>query len=200
MKKIIITIAILTAAALVAIGVCYYIVSANASGRIYTETDRIPHRKAGLLLATSPYTAEGERNTHFDNRIEAAADLFHARKIDCIIASGGDYSDEGGYDEPTAIRDSLTARGVPADRIIADYNGRRTILSIESARDSLRLDSVTIISQRYHNERALYLADAEGLNAIAYDAAPSPIASKRIRNTLREYLARVKMFIDLARR
>ena len=200
MKKILVIAMIAFVVVLLALGVCYYIVSRNADGRTFDNVADIPYNKVGILLATSPYTAEGERNTHFDNRIDAADTLFKAHMIDYIIASGGDYrsSQADGYDEPAAIRDSLTARGIPADRIIADYDGRRTISSIRSAKEKFHLDSVTLISQQYHTERAIYLADALGVNAIGYNAAPSPIPSKRLRNTLREYFARVKMFLDLA--
>ena len=185
MKKILIIAMIAFVVVLLALGVCYYIVSRNADGRTFDNVADIPYNKVGILLATSPYTAEGERNTHFDNRIDAADTLFKAHKIDYIIASGGDYrsSQADGYDEPAAIR---------------DYDGRRTISSIRSAKEKFHLDSVTLISQQYHNERAIYLADALGVNAIGYNAAPSPIPSKRLRNTLREYFARVKMFLDLA--
>lgn len=57
--------------------------------------------------------------------------------------------------------------------------------------------SLTLISQKYHNERAIYLADKYGIKAIGYNAQPSPIRKNRIKNTLREFLARPKMFIDI---
>lgn len=178
------------------------IVASNADGRTFSSTADIPHNKVGLLLATSPNTADGTRNLHFDSRINAAAELFNAGKIDWIIASGGDYrsTEENGADEPQAIRDSLTARGIPADRILTDYEGTRTLNSIVKAKKVYGLDSVTIISQKFHNERSIYLADRIGLHAIAFDAAPVPVLANRFRNELREYLARVKMFLDILTR
>lgn len=177
---------------------CYVIVSSNASDRIFDEVKDIPHNKVGLLLATSPITPSGAHNFYFDNRITAADELYKAGKIDFIIASGGDYtkSQTNGCDEPRAILDSLVARGIPADRIIPDYEGTRTLNSIVKAREGYNLDSVTLISQKYHNERAIYLADKYGIKVVGYNALPSPIRRNRIKNTLREYLARVKMFID----
>ncbi len=90
--------------------------------------------------------------------------------------------------------DSLVARGVPADRIILDYGGTTTRNSIYKAGQIYDLDSVTIISQKDHNERAIFLANLCQIEAIGYNAAPSHIRRNRIKNTLREYLARVKMF------
>lgn len=176
----------------------YVIVSSNASDRIFDEVKDIPHNKVGLLLATSPITPGGAHNFYFDNRITAADELYKAGKIDFIIASGGDYtkSQTNGCDEPRAILDSLVARGIPADRIILDYEGTRTLNSIVKAKEGYGLDSLTLISQKYHNERAIYLADKYGIKVVGYNALPSPIRRNRIKNTLREHLARVKMFID----
>ena len=178
----------------------HFIVVGNASDRTYDDVDSTPHNKYGLLLATSPITPGGAHNFYFGNRIKAAEELYKAGKIVYIIASGGDYTKEhkNGCDEPAAIRDSLVVRGIPADRIILDYEGLRTINSIVKAKEVYGLDSVTLISQKYHNERAIYLADHYNLHAVGYNAEPSPIRRNRIKNTLREYLARVKMFIDLA--
>lgn len=181
------------------VAACYLVVIANASGRTYDDVGEIPHNKVGLLLATSPFTAGGARNFYFENRIKAADVLYKAGKVDYIIASGGDYrhSEYHGYDEPQAILDSLVARGIPKERIILDYEGTRTLNSIAKAKETYGLDSLTLISQKYHNERAIYLADKYGIRAIGYNVAPSPIRRNRIKNTLREYLARVKMFIDI---
>lgn len=178
--------------------VCYFMVSANASGRLYDDPAKTPHYRHALLPATSPVTPDGRRNSHFTNRIDAAAALFAAAKIDTLIASGGDYrtSETFGCDEPAAIRDSLAKRGVDPKRIILDYDGTRTLRSIVKAREVYGLDSVLIISQKFHNERALWLSDKEGLRAEAFNAAPSPFLKYRLKNQLREFAARVKMYLD----
>ena len=83
---------------------------------------------------------------------------------------------------------------VPDNLISLEYQGTRTLHSITKVKD---LGSITIISQKYHNERAIYLAEHCGLQAVAYNAAMPNIAKKKIRNISREFLARVKLFIDL---
>lgn len=192
------TTGVATAVLLLIIG-CYYAVVWNASGKTYESIEDMPHNKVGLLLATSPITSSGAHNYYFDNRIQAADELYKAGKVDFIIASGGDYiqTQKNGCNEPKAILDSLVARGVPVDRIILDYEGTRTLNSIVKAKEAYGLDSLTLISQKYHNERAIYLAEKYGIYAIGYNAQPSPIRRNRIKNMLREYLARIKMFIDL---
>lgn len=175
---------------------CNLIVAWDSNGKIYDSVSQIPHNRVGLLLATSPITPGGAHNFYFDNRIKAADELYKAGKIDYIIASGGDYTktQKIGCDEPKSILDSLVARGVPAYRIILDYEGTTTRNSIYKAGQIYDLDSMTIISQKDHNERAIFLAGLCQIKAVGYNAAPSHIRRNRIKNTLREYLARVKMF------
>jgi SanA protein len=177
---------------------CNLSVAFKARGRIYDKVSDMPHNRVALLLATSPITPRGGHNFYFDNRITAAYDLYANGKVDYIIASGGDYRDVHAYgcDEPKAILDSLVARGVPSKRIILDYEGTRTLNSIVKAKQVYQLDSVTIISQPEHNARAIAIADHYGLYTVAYSAAPSHIRRSRIKNTIREYLARVKMYLD----
>ena len=181
--------------ALLVVG-CNLIVVWDSKGKTYDSVSQIPHNRVGLLLATSPTTSGGAHNFYFDNRIKAADELYKVGKIDYIIASGGDYTktQKIGCDEPKSILDSLVAWGVPAERIILDYEGTTTRISIYKAGQIYGLDSVTIISQKDHNERAIFLANLCQIKAVGYNAAPSHIRRNRIKNTLREYLARVKMF------
>ena len=183
----------------IVIAVCNILVVNNAKGRTFDNLSDVPTREIGLLLGTSPITPDGAHNYYFDNRMKAAADLYHAGKIRRILVSGGDYTmtEKHGCDEPTAMRDSLVAYGVPDTCIIEHWQGWRTINSIEAVQELYDFDNITIISQKYHNERALYQADHLGVTAIGYNAEPSPIRRNRIKNTIREYFARVKLFIDL---
>lgn len=123
--------------------------------------------------------------------------MFHQGKVKQIIANGGNYTVQDGYNELAAMRDSLTAYGVPDSVMILDNKGTRTLNSILQAKMIFGIDNVTIISQTYHNERALYLANHYGMEAVAYNATTPDIWRKKLKNGLREYLARVKMFIDL---
>lgn len=183
----------------VAVVSCYIVVSINANGKIYNTVEEIPYNKVGLLLGTSPVTPQGEHNYYyFDNRIQATAELYHNGRISRIIASGGDYSKhENGCNELTAMRNSLLAYGVPDSVITLDYQGLRTLNSIVKAKIIYGLDSITIISQKYHNERAIWLAEHYGLYAIAYNAKTPDITDKRIKKISREFLARAKMFLDI---
>lgn len=180
---------------------CDATVSRNASDKTYDNVDSIPHRKVGMILGTSPVsTWNGRRNYYFDHRIKAGAELYKAGKVDWLVVSGGDYrNSENGFDEPVAMRDSLMKQGVDSTHIILDYDGTRTLNSIAKMRDVYCQDSIIIISQKYHNERALYQAKHLGINAIGFNAKTPGRRTSWWRNRGREVLARVKLFIDMVR-
>lgn len=166
-----------------------------AAPRIYSSVDSIPHNKVALLLGTSPLNRIGRPNSYFINRINTAANLYRAHKVDYIIASGDNHIAE--YDEPSAMRDSLIAHGVPEDRIVLDYAGFRTLDSVVRSKEVFGCDSITIISQADHDARALYLADANGIEAVAIAAPFRAGRWVRMRLALREWIARDKMMLDI---
>ncbi len=167
----------------------------TTSSKIYDNIDLIPHNKVALLLGTNPLNKYGRPNSYFTNRIDIASQLYHAGKVDFIIASGDNHIKE--YDEPTAMRDSLIAHGVPENRIILDFAGFRTLDSVVRAKEVFGCDSLTIISQNDHCARALYLAQANGISAVAISAPLRAGRLVRTRLALREWLARDKMILDL---
>ena len=196
--KIIIWSIAIIAAIIALISVCDISVSKNATGKTFDDVDSIPHRKVGLILGTPPIsTWDGRKSDYLDNRIEAGADLYKAGKVDWLVVSGRVH--ENGYDEPVVMCVSLIKRGVDSTRIILDYDGTCTLNSIAKMRDVYCQDSITIISQEYHNERALYQAKHLGIEAIAFNAKTPGRRTSWLRNRGREVLARVKLFIDLAR-
>lgn len=179
--------------------VCNQMVVDNAEGKTWDEMDGVGYREVGLLLGTTPQTRIGNRrNLFFLYRIDAAEELYKAGKIGKILISGDENSLDG-INEPECMRDSLIARGVPSEAIMLDGKGFRTILSVIHANQVYGLKSFTIISQRFHNERALYQAEHLGLDVKDLQAfnARSPFSEMAVMIYVREYFARVKMFWDL---
>ena len=179
--------------------ICNQIVVNNAEGKVFSDIDSIKYNKVGLLLGTTPQARIGRiTNAFFTYRIDAAEQLYKAGKIDAILISGDENSLDG-INEPECMRDSLVARGVPAGVIILDGKGYRTINSIINANKVFGLKSFTIISQEFHNERAIYQAEHLGLDVEDIQAynAEMPKARRAFLTTIREYFARVKLFIDL---
>lgn len=171
-KRTIICIVAIVGVLAIIMAVCDRMVEHAAKNKLYETVEDMPHRKVGLVLGTSPIsTWNGWRNYYFDHRIKAAAELYKAGKVVWLVVSGGDYrKTENGYDEPGDMRDSLIKQGVDSIRIVLDYDGTRTLHSVAKMRDVYRQDSIVIISQRYHSERALYQAKHRSIEAIGFNA------------------------------
>ena len=170
-------------------------IAQEASTLIYDDVNKIPAKKAALVLGTSKYLSGGRTNYYFKYRIDATVELFKAGKIRAIVVSGDNGSK--GYDEPSIMRDDLVARGIPSKYITLDYAGFRTLDSIVRAEAIFDLEDYIIVSQRFHLERAIYLAHAKGQKVIGYVAKDfrDTVWAKRMEH--RELLARAKAVIDI---
>lgn len=193
------TTAIIAVLCIACLLICNHIVVKNAKGKVFSETDSITPTKWGLLLGTTPQTRIGNRqNLFYKNRIDAAVQLYKAGKIEKILVSGAENSLEG-VNEVVCMRDSLVAHGVDAGAIVLDGKGIRTLESVVRAVNVYDIHQFIVISQRFHNERAIYQAehldlDVSGITGFNADDVHT---STSFLIYLREYLARVKMFLDL---
>ena len=172
-------------------------VSLNAEDseyEIYEDIKKVPAKKAALVLGTAKYVSKGKQNYFYTYRIRAAVKLWKAKKVDAIVVSG-DKSTY--YDEVTSMYKDLIKAGVPSRYITKDYFGYRTFDSIVRAKEIFDLDDYIIVSQKFHLNRALYIAQAKGQNAIGFVAKSieGSKASKKMEE--RESLAQVKAFLDV---
>lgn len=165
-----------------------------AHSYIYDQADSIPACNVGLLLGTSPTLKSGRNNLYFDYRIMATANLFHAGKINYILISGDNRKHT--YNEPEEMKKALLLQGIPDSVIYLGYAGLRTLDSVVRAKEIFGQDSLTIISQQFHNERAIYLAGQYGIHANGFNASDVSIYAG-FKTQTRELLARVKVFVDI---
>lgn len=165
-----------------------------AHGRVYADTETIPARATGLVLGCGKTLKGGRANLYFTHRVEAAAALYHNGKISRLIVSGDNHAKN--YDEATDMRDALIARGVPAERIHCDFAGFRTLDSVIRAKEIFGQTQLTVISQPFHNRRAIFIARAKGIDAIGYNAAEVTLRYG-LRTRLRESLACIKALLDI---
>jgi SanA protein len=169
-------------------------IKAQSQPYLFDEVQKIPHRKVGVVLGTSKQAKHGWPNLFYEYRMDAAAALFKAGKIDFILVSGDNRV--AGYDEPTDMKNDLMARGIPENKIFLDYAGFRTFDSVVRADKVFGQKDCTFISQRFHNERAVFLAHHKDMDAIAFNA--KEVSTKYgIMTYLREFLARDKAFLDI---
>ena len=161
---------------------------------IFQVVSKTPTKKVALLLGTSRYTARGTTNLFFKHRINAAAELYKQGKIKHIIVSGDNSLHS--YNEPREMQKALIVLGIPDSAITLDYAGFRTLDSVIRCKEVFGQTEITIISQRFHVERALFIAQKYKIDAIGY-AAQDPPEKYSVKTHFREYFAKTKAVIDL---
>ncbi len=171
-----------------------FLVSLNTKDKIYGSIYDIPRNKVGLVLGTSKYRARKKINLYYKYRITAASQLYKKGKVEFLIVSGDNRRIR--YNEPKLMRKDLIKMGIPPERIYLDYAGFRTFDSVVRAKEVFGLNKITIISQKFHIERAIFIAERKGIKAIGF-AAKGIEPKYGLHVLIREKLARVKMVIDL---
>jgi SanA protein len=172
---------------------CNRAIKRASNGHLYADSKSIPYNRVGLLLGTAKAGRNGNSNPYYDNRIQAALKLIQNHKIKYLIISGDNSRND--YNEPEMMKADLVKAGIDSTIIYLDYAGFRTFDSIKRLKEIFGQDSVTIISQQFHNERAIYIASREGISAIGFNAADVSI-KQGLKTQIREKMARVKVFVD----
>ena len=180
----------------VAILICFanYRINSFSEEYLYNSTDSVPSCKTGVLLGTSKFMANGTKNYFFYNRITAAETLFKSGKIQFIIISGDNSLSY--YNEPEDMKKELMKVGVPDSVIFLDYAGFRTFDSMIRAKEVFGQTKFIVVSQQFHNERAVFIARKYGIEAYGYNAEDVS-AYSGFKTKVRELFARVKVFIDV---
>lgn len=194
-KKLLIIIAVsLPALLLVLTLTAYFSVKIVSRPYVTGNIDELEPVKTGLVLGTSRTLGNGYKNAYFYNRIDAAVELYNAGKIKYIIVSGDNGRKD--YNEPEEMMKELVKRGIPKQVIFSDYAGFRTLDSVIRARDIFGQNTFIIISQKFHNERAVFIARMNGIEAYGYNAVDVNKYSG-IKTNIREFLARDKVYFDM---
>ncbi len=187
-------VAVLAVAGLGFVFGCEGWVERSAQGRCFDAVEGVPEAPVAVVLGTSARLADGRANLFFLPRMEAAAALFKAGRVKALIVSGDNGAQ--GYDEPTDMKRMLMQMGVPAEKVVCDYAGFRTLDSVVRAKEVFGQQRMIFVSQRFHNARAIYLARAFGIEAYGLDAKDVPVALS-VKTFLREKLACVKAVLDV---
>ncbi len=171
-----------------------YLVSQAADGRMYSDVKQVPIHKVGIIPGCAEYVAKGKKNLFFSYRIKAAVALYQAGKISYILVSGDNRTQY--YNEPQAMMMALRRYGVPADVIYLDYAGFRTLDTVVRAKKVFGQSSFVMISQPFHNRRALFIAQHHDIDAIAFNAQDVPL-QYAFRTHIREQLAVMMAVLDV---
>jgi SanA protein len=163
------------------------------AGKLHDDPKRLPDDGVMLVFGCDD-RIDGRENLYFRYRIDAAAEVWNAGKARCVIVSGDNRTKY--YNEPERMRRALIKKGVPGDKIICDYAGLRTLDSVVRAKEVFGVEKVVFVSQRFQNERAAYLAKANGMDYTGFNAKDVE-GQGGVKTRLREIGARVKMWLDV---
>lgn len=172
------------------VAACNIWVLSSCSGRLYDNAETVPHKRVAVMLGTNPKTKTGKMNYFYKHRIDAAVKLYQNGKIDRILISGDNSSKT--YSEPDAMKADLMAAGIPDSAIYLDFAGFSTYDSMVRAKKVFGLSEFMVVSQDFHNKRAVYIARQNGIDAIGFNVQNTLFRKWRIKMELREILARVK--------
>ena len=188
----IIAVATLTATAW--LGLESRVVGRSAAPFLSERPSELPRVDVALVLGCAKQLADGRRNLFFSARMAAAAELYRAGKVSYLLVSGDNSRPD--YNEPSDMRAALVAAGVPASRIVLDHAGFRTLDSVLRAKDVFGVSRMIVVSQRFHNERAVYLARAHGMDAYGFNARDvGGLEGTRVR--ARELVSRMAAVLDV---
>jgi len=197
MKRIrnpIFILAFLATASLSAILFARIAVQSGSNGHVFNNSSQVPICDTGLVLGCSKTLNNGRTNLFFKYRIQKAAELFHSGKVSQLIVSGD--NSRSGYNEPAEMKASLVQAGIPENRIYCDYAGFSTLDSILRAKKIFGQNRLIVVSQDFHNRRAVFIGRNHGMEVFGLNAN-SVDKYNSIKTELREELARVKTVIDV---
>lgn len=171
-----------------------YNIKEKSDDFLYDDIQKIPQINTALLLGTSKTLNDGRANLYFSYRINAATELYKSGKIKYIIVSGD--NSQKNYNEPEDMQLALIQNGILEDKIFLDFAGFRTLDSVVRAKEIFGQKKLIIISQKFHNERAVFLARKNDMEAFGFNAKD---VNKHagFKTNIREYFAKAKVYWDL---
>jgi SanA protein len=157
------------------------------------RVEDLPHAQVAIVLGAE-VKPDGTMSTMLADRVHGALELWNAGKVDRILVSGDHHT--WSYDEPDTMRKALVRAGVPGRVIFEDHAGFDTWATMERARDVFGVRDAIVVTQGFHMPRALYLADAAGIDATGLTTDLHSYGIQGTRSDVREVLSRVKAVVD----
>lgn len=194
LKKTFMYLTVIGSLVLLFVIVCNKWIVNSTIDKLFSDVDKLPNNSVGLVLGANPIMQGKYRNPYFDNRITAAVELYKKGKVKHLLVSGDNH--KHGYNEPEEMQKALMAKGVPESAITLDFAGFRTLDSVVRSKKVFQQNKITILSQRFHNHRAIFIANRYGMDAVAFNAADA-FPGVNSKSDWREYLARCKAILDL---
>ncbi|MBO7405448.1 MAG: YdcF family protein, partial [Clostridia bacterium] len=163
----------------------------KARGRILQTADVRDTGADCILVLGAGVRADGTPSHMLEDRLLTGIALYEAGAAPKLLMSGDHGSVD--YDEVNTMKSFAVGHGVPPDDIFMDHAGFSTYESLIRARDVFGADRIVIVSQEYHLYRALWLAEALGIEAVGVSADIRTYVGQSMRE-VREIAARCKDF------
>lgn len=172
-------------------------VTGAARGHMYPAA-QVPNRPVALVLGAQIYP-DGTPSPFLKGRLDLAARLYDEGKVRVILVSGD--NSRASYNEPDGMRHYLIRRGIPADKVVADYAGFDTYDSCVRAKRIFGVDHLTLVTQEYHLPRAIVTCQMVGVDAVGVgDTSVKNHARTWYSGEVREWAANIKMLWDVGTR
>ncbi len=152
---------ILLIAALMVLGIPRLYMVFSTTKKMFLVEDA-PKRRVAVVFGAG-LQRDGTPSPVLRDRVETAADLYFAGKVEKILLSGDNRFLD--YNEPGSMMEYALNLGVPKDALVLDYAGRRTYDTCYRAKEIFGLNDVLLVTQSYHLSRALFTCQNLGLNA-----------------------------------
>lgn len=170
-----------------------FTISLTTSSQLYNEIETLPSQETALVLGTSKYIRR-TLNPYYQYRIDAAIELYRQNKVTHFLLSGDNA--HRSYNEPWTMKRDLLKAGIPEENITLDYAGFRTLDSVQRATQIFDANSLTIVTQKFHCQRAVFIANHFSMDTVCL-VVPSPTGWANTKIRIREVLARTKALLDL---
>ncbi len=178
---------------------CCFLLSAN----VYFETRhfrfddiaKISNQKVAIIFGARIYS-NNNPSPFLKDRVNGGIKLYQQGKVQKLLMSGDNHIKD--YDEVTTMKNYALSKGIPADAIVLDYAGLSTYETCYRAKTIFGVNSAILVTQDYHEPRAVFTCRKLGIDAIGFGQPDwSRYPEIKTRTLLREYLAHIKMYIDL---
>ena len=175
------------------IGIANVYVLLSVSGESTDRIADVPPAQVAIVPGAL-VQPDGRMSLMLADRVRRAAELWHAGKVKKVLVSGDHHT--WAYDEPDTMRKVLVRDGVPPRDVFEDHAGFDTWATMVRARSVFGVHDAVIVTQGFHMARALYLADAAGIEATGLTSDLHPYGVQGVKSDVREVLSRVKAIAD----
>jgi SanA protein len=145
-------------------------VQSQTAGKIQKSMTEIPveePRRVGIVFGARVW-ADGSPSHSLYDRVLTGVELYRAGRVKKLLMSGDRKNDN--YDEPAAMKKMAMQLGVPESDIVLDNDGKRTFDTCYRAREIFDVRKAILVTQDYHQPRAIYLCSSLGIDSVGITA------------------------------